>query len=105
LPINKEGAIFKMETVDGKLYRVMYFKNRGGEFIRSKFPQLVKAPNTKKSVGVRPGSARPVSARPVSVRHVSVRPVSVPQPNIHEKRTVASGNASNLIDEWRSRAK
>lgn len=93
-----------METVDGKLYRVMYFKNRGGEFIRSKFPQLVKAPNTKKSGGAsaRLASARPASVRPVSVRHVSVRPVET---HIVEKRVVTSSSASNLIDEWRNRAK
>ena len=38
----KKGAIFRMETIDGKLYRVMYFKNDRGGLTRSKFIREVQ---------------------------------------------------------------
>lgn len=38
----KKDAIFRMEEKDGKLYRVMYFKNNRGGLTRSKFIREVK---------------------------------------------------------------
>ena len=38
----KKGAIFRMEEKDGKLFRVMYFKNNKGGLTRSKFIREVK---------------------------------------------------------------
>lgn len=43
----KKGAIFRMEEVDGKLYRVMYFKNSKGGLTRSKFIREVKRKEKK----------------------------------------------------------
>lgn len=48
----KKDAIFRMEKKDGKLYRVMYYKNSKGGFTRSKFIREVtkkeKVPKSKK---------------------------------------------------------
>lgn len=43
----KKGAIFRMEEVGGKLYRVMYFKNDKGGLTRSKFIREVKRKDKK----------------------------------------------------------
>jgi hypothetical protein len=43
----KKGAIFRMEEVDGKLYRVMYFKNDKGGLTRSKFIREVNRKEKK----------------------------------------------------------
>lgn len=50
MAIPKDGRVYKMEKIDGQLYRVMYYKGKDGRMIRSKYPQKVneKQPTMKK---------------------------------------------------------
>ena len=56
MAIPKDGRVYKMEKIDGQLYRVMYYKGKDGRMIRSKYPQKVneKQPTMKKQKQMKP---------------------------------------------------
>lgn len=119
----KKDAIFRMEKKDGKLYRVMYFKNNKGGFTRSKFIREVQ-PKVKTGKGKR-GRPRKVE-QPVQVqqtqsqtptprqsitkipqRNIPVSTQRVPHRHIKKKPAKAahryvkpSGSSQVMINKW-----
>lgn len=92
MAIDKSNAIYKTETINGKLYRVMYFKGRNGQMIRSKFPQLIKpksAPMKKKLKNDKVKQTQKPTQR-LTTRVVQPTTTKVPR----------SGSANNLVNEW-----
>lgn len=131
-PDKKKGAIFRMEEIDGKLYRVMYYKNNKGGLTRSKFIREVKRKEKKKGRPTKATRAtinkqlilenrkqinnntRNIHSRPQS-RTVNASPkpvarrtkVQTPQPT-HKpghKYIKPSGASQSMIDEWKSKVK
>lgn len=119
----KKGAIFRMEEVDGKLYRVMYFKNDKGGLTRSKFIREVKrkdkkAPKkpsktTKNKKLIVENRAQIIANTRRLNNSQQARPVQRPVPR--QQRQVSKSKASkyvkrsgatqDIINEWTNRSK
>lgn len=118
-----------METIDGKLFRVMYFKNDRGGLTRSKFIREVqpkKAGRPKKSTRATKNAklilenrnqinnnTRRLSTKKVPQRTVQPRNIQHPHANrvklasrfkkpTTNKYVTRSSNANKLIDKWKN---
>ena len=118
-----DGAIFRVEEINGEKYRVMYFKNNRGGYTRSKFIKKLGLKKSKK----KPNSSKTrlkkyrTKQQPIQIEEPQVqqqietqRPTirnkiysnvrltekfQPPQESMFIKR---SGSSQNLIDKWKS---
>ena len=126
----KKGAIFRMEEVDGKLFRVMYFKNDKGGLTRSKFIREVtrkaKKPKGKRGRPLKSLSRSTINTKLINENRAQIitnaRQINttrqpqrqqIPQrqqapqrqPRASDKYVKPSGATQSIINEWTNRSK
>ena len=105
-----------MEEIDGKLFRVMYFKNDKGGLTRSKFirevqrkdPKAPKKPSktTKnKKLIVENRNQIIANTRRLNSNNTTTRPVQRQQAPQRQSKAPRSSAARDIINEWTNRSK
>ena len=107
----KKGAIFRMEEVDGKLYRVMYFKNDKGGLTRSKFIREVqrKDPKAPKKLSKTAKNKKLIVENRAQIiantrRLNDTRSTQRQQASQRQSRAPRSGATQDIINEWTNRS-